>query len=603
MAVNMLAGKQTFVTSAGVPLVGGKLYTYDAGTSTPRQTFSDAAGTTPNANPVILDARGEAVLFWLGTYKVVLRDAADVIIWTMDNQSGTDVALAGIAALTADLANSAASAKGAGQVGFSSALAYATGTVGNKLLQRIDIRDYGSSLVTAIASIGATPTELVIASAVTMGASSTIPATMSLAFERGGIVTTTGWTLTINGKMNPTWSQCFAGTGSVVFVVGSIPYITAEMWGAVANAAANGASGTDSTTAIQAALNVPTIPVHLGYGNYLFSNLTMPNEKGFFGESIHSSNLISKLGSVGTMFTDQGSAAKIDIAGIAFYGNNCAYTKGFVLGETGAFGTEGSVSVWVRDLPAGFAGIRLVGNVAYIDKLFAQSTGGVDVVGYGNHVGSLQSYGSKGFTIAAVQVATNLQLTRVDSLEIEATSTGVIPLYLTGNASIGALFLAPTVALTYPHLVEIGPSCAQWEFTTIFPSASGYTVTNGNYKSGSYYFGGNAGTSVASGDGRFANTDRFLGVTGYAGAAPTIASAATIAPSRPATFISGAVAIATISVPYPIGNTGGSLTLIPTGAFTWTAAGNIAVAGTAVVNRALICTYDSATTKWYPSYV
>jgi hypothetical protein len=27
------------------------------------------------------------------------------------------------------------------------------------------------------------------------------------------------------------------------------------------------------------------------------------------------------------------------------------------------------------------------------------------------------------------------------------------------------------------------------------------------------------------------------------------------------------------------------------------------VAGTAVVNRALTMTYDSATTKWYPSYV
>jgi hypothetical protein len=48
---------------------------------------------------------------------------------------------------------------------------------------------------------------------------------------------------------------------------------------------------------------------------------------------------------------------------------------------------------------------------------------------------------------------------------------------------------------------------------------------------------------------------------------------------------------------------GGSITLIPTGAFTWTTAGNIAVAGTAVVNRALTMVYDSGTAKWYPSYV
>ena len=49
--------------------------------------------------------------------------------------------------------------------------------------------------------------------------------------------------------------------------------------------------------------------------------------------------------------------------------------------------------------------------------------------------------------------------------------------------------------------------------------------------------------------------------------------------------------------------TGGTITLIPTGAFTWTTAGNIAVAGTAVVSKALIMTYDYGTGKWYPSYV
>jgi hypothetical protein len=43
--------------------------------------------------------------------------------------------------------------------------------------------------------------------------------------------------------------------------------------------------------------------------------------------------------------------------------------------------------------------------------------------------------------------------------------------------------------------------------------------------------------------------------------------------------------------------------LIPTGAFTWTTAGNIAVAGTAVVNRMITMAYDSGTSKWYPSYV
>jgi len=86
-------------------------------------------------------------------------------------------------------------------------------------------------------------------------------------------------------------------------------------------------------------------------------------------------------------------------------------------------------------------------------------------------------------------------------------------------------------------------------------------------------------------------------------AAPTIASATTIAPTTPIAFVSGTTAVVTITAAAPISTGGGTITLIPTGAFTWTTAGNIAVAGTAVVSRALTMTYDVTTTKWYPSYV
>jgi len=86
-------------------------------------------------------------------------------------------------------------------------------------------------------------------------------------------------------------------------------------------------------------------------------------------------------------------------------------------------------------------------------------------------------------------------------------------------------------------------------------------------------------------------------------AAPTIASAATIAPTKQITFISGTAAVVTITAPTPISDGGGTITLIPTGAFTWTTAGNIALAGTAVVSRVLTMTFDVTTAKWYPSYV
>jgi hypothetical protein len=98
-------------------------------------------------------------------------------------------------------------------------------------------------------------------------------------------------------------------------------------------------------------------------------------------------------------------------------------------------------------------------------------------------------------------------------------------------------------------------------------------------------------------------TSLVSGLIANTAVASTIASAATVAPTAPVTIISGTAAIVTITAPAPISATGGTITFIPTGAFTWTTAGNIAVAGTAVVSRALTLTYDATTVKWYPSYV
>ncbi len=77
--------KQQYFDASGNPLAGGLLYTYAAGTTTPKATYQDAAGVTPNANPIILDSRGEAVIFWNGSYKVKLNTPADALIWTVDN--------------------------------------------------------------------------------------------------------------------------------------------------------------------------------------------------------------------------------------------------------------------------------------------------------------------------------------------------------------------------------------------------------------------------------------------------------------------------------------------------------------------------------------
>jgi hypothetical protein len=81
-----------FTTTAGAPLVGGKVYTYAAGTTSALATYTDSTGVTANTNPVILNTRGEAAI-WLSpaSYKFALRDANDTPIWTSDNIGGLNI--------------------------------------------------------------------------------------------------------------------------------------------------------------------------------------------------------------------------------------------------------------------------------------------------------------------------------------------------------------------------------------------------------------------------------------------------------------------------------------------------------------------------------
>ena len=84
--------------------------------------------------------------------------------------------------------------------------------------------------------------------------------------------------------------------------------------------------------------------------------------------------------------------------------------------------------------------------------------------------------------------------------------------------------------------------------------------------------------------------------------APTLTiTSNTIAPTKPISFV-GAGLIKTITAPVGIAGTGGQITLIPTAAFTTDTTGNIAIASTAVIGRAMTLTYDGSTAKWYPSY-
>jgi hypothetical protein len=86
------AGQQ-FFDNSGVPLAGGKLYSYAAGSTTPQATYTSATGNAAHPNPIILDSAGRVPggEIWVTAgqnYKFVLKTSVDVLLATWDNITG-----------------------------------------------------------------------------------------------------------------------------------------------------------------------------------------------------------------------------------------------------------------------------------------------------------------------------------------------------------------------------------------------------------------------------------------------------------------------------------------------------------------------------------
>jgi len=94
MSVNLspIGNGISFLGTTGLPLAGGKLYTYQAGSSTPLASYTTIDGTVANSNPIILGSDGKLPSeLWLTygyNYKLVLKDSNDVLIYTYDNIYG-----------------------------------------------------------------------------------------------------------------------------------------------------------------------------------------------------------------------------------------------------------------------------------------------------------------------------------------------------------------------------------------------------------------------------------------------------------------------------------------------------------------------------------
>ena len=74
-----------FTDKCGKLLVGGKVFTYEANSLTPKITYADSDGLMPNTNPVILDKSGEADIYLDGNYRFQIFNRFGVLIHDINN--------------------------------------------------------------------------------------------------------------------------------------------------------------------------------------------------------------------------------------------------------------------------------------------------------------------------------------------------------------------------------------------------------------------------------------------------------------------------------------------------------------------------------------
>ncbi len=238
--------RQRFFDSNGDPLAGGKLYSYVANSVTPQATYTDETGVTPNANPIILDANGEANV-WInsGFYKFVLADSADVVQWTVDNvqslaaQIATQIAIAGALAVINNLSdlnnvNTALSNLGIApykkQVPFAITGSQAAttlagesfdGTVYSSAVYEYEIQQAFSGYLFVIASANATIGATYTNNGITFTVVATIAAGLQLKCTGAGAPTSVGTLTKTSGTGDATISFSQVVPLSTIFAMGS----------------------------------------------------------------------------------------------------------------------------------------------------------------------------------------------------------------------------------------------------------------------------------------------------------------------------------------------------------------------------------------------
>lgn len=233
VGLSLIAGAGwQFFDNNGVPLAGGKLFVYGAGTTTKSTTYTTSAGSTPNTNPIVLDAAGRVSNeIWLTTgssYKFVLSPSTDTdpptaAIWTKDN---IPVANDGSGVL-AELANTTDNSLGDALIGFrqSNASGFLTGSVGrtlnDKMQEFVNVKDFGAVGDGVTDDTAAINAALAASKAVYFGDSNN--------------------TYRINGTLNITQSNSWLrGDGAAIYAPANASFVPAvQAAGALSNTTTN----------------------------------------------------------------------------------------------------------------------------------------------------------------------------------------------------------------------------------------------------------------------------------------------------------------------------------------------------------------------------
>ena len=615
-------------TSAGDPANGYRLYTYAAGTTTHKVAYTEPTGTTSHTyvsdgaggTYIALNERGElpAPLFLQAAgYDLALKTSAGATVWTLRAYGQSEGASALDTALRAELADSTSATAGAGMVDYDRDNAYAGFTVGRKLKERISVQD--DMTTSQYEDVTGRDRAIDVTGQIQDGLdwldTGVVGAFRVDVPDGAYLITGSGTEILTVQDGTKVEGASLEGTGLWVDAASTATAVIQDDGSAAKIELYNLQIYGQDNLALTAGIKLGATTQFGTYGS--LDNLMvrdMPNATAYDLDTNIAvcGRLYSMDTKDGLISDDGGSGLHVNaLTPLGFTGYGAWLAAGdsitFMEAEAPAADSAvplrlergGSVHNYILSIQAS----REVQNPIYINttyvddffigptKIFRSSSGATGTSRYGNS-------GTPADSGTATAGGANSLTDTAKTWGLDQWKGGAC--FITSGTGSGQW--QRILSNTRHTLTLEGSWATNPDATSVYKLDYFIKFSGGGYahsESMTAYWPASYSLSVTN----EARVHKLVhGLEAFGGPAPTIASATTIAPTTPVAFISGVTTIQTITAPSPISATGGTITLIPTGAWSTGTSGNIAIASTGVVSKAMVMTYDATTEKWYPSY-